>query len=87
MTTVNTQNAAGLIAGPAARRTEMEFVKVKILRTCAVGGKHLEVGAVITVSEDTAKELYAMGRAEPAEVEKAESDPAGDAKTPDKGKK
>lgn len=85
MTTVTTQSAAGLIAGPAARRTEMEFVKVKILKTCAVGGKHCDVGAVITVSEDTARELYAMGRAEPAEVsEETTADPKADGS---KGKK
>lgn len=66
----------------------MKFEDVEILKECAIGGQHHAVGDVVTVTEDDAKDLYRMGRAQPAVLkseDSSETDPAA-AETAGKGK-
>lgn len=59
----------------------MDTQKVKVLKDCAIGGQHTPAGKLVVLSVDDAKELIAMGRAEPAELAAAaEGDAPGKSK-------
>lgn len=57
----------------------MKFTNVEILKECAIAGQHHAKGDVVTVTEDDAKDLYRMGRAQPAVLKDDDEDetPAG----------
>lgn len=63
---LNTTDSAGLIKRPRHDKPMKEdtMPKVKIKRSVLVGGKHLEAGETYNLSDDDAKVLIGMGKAE-----------------------
>ena len=74
---LTTQNAGGMVAGPATPAPS-PIVQVRLLRAIRHEGRHTEAGTVLEVTRAHAIDLAHMGKAEllPALVVSAEAAPA-----------
>jgi len=75
---VNTRAAELSGKGGKAKKTTVKSVRIRMVRACMVGGKHVEAGKVVSVSEADARYLIPRGIAveftAKAKADDAESD-------------